>query len=141
MAARQGGFLISKVHQTAGRIFARLLRERGMEIHPAHGRILFVLWQNGSMAIHDLARHVSLGKSTLTNALDRLEASGDVKRVRSLEDRRTIFVELTAKFGETKKQFEEVSQEMNALFYQGFTPEEITIFESQLERLLKNLSA
>jgi DNA-binding MarR family transcriptional regulator len=140
MTARQGGFLISKVHQTAGRIFARLLRERGMEIHPAHGRILFVLWQDGPMAIHDLARRVSLGKSTLTNALDRLEASGDVKRVRSLEDRRTIFVELTPKFDDTRKQFEEVSQVMNDLFYQGFTPEEVAVFENQLKRILDNLA-
>lgn len=140
MTARRGGFLISKVHQTAGRIFARLLRERGLEIHPAHGRILFVLWQDGSMAIHDLTHRVSLGKSTLTNALDRLEASGDVKRVRSTEDRRTIFVELTPKFHETQKQFEEVSQVMNALFYQGFSADEITTFESQLERLLQNLA-
>lgn len=139
MNTRQGGFLISKVHQAAGRIFARLLRERGMEVHPAHGRILFVLWQNGPMPIHDLAHRVSLGKSTLTHALDRLEASGDVKRVRSETDRRTIMVELTAKFRDTRKQFEEVSRLMTKQFYRGFAPEEIDVFEGQLERILKNL--
>lgn len=141
MSARQGGFLISKVHQAAGRIFARLLRERGMEIHPAHGRILFVLWQEGTMPIHELAKRVSLGKSTLTNALDRLEASGDVKRVRTEEDRRTILVELMPKFHETRKQFEEVSRIMTKQFYRGFAAEEIDTFELQLERILKNLDA
>lgn len=136
---RQGGFLIAKVHQAAGRIFARMLRERGMEIHPAHGRILYVLWQEGPLPIHDLARRVSLGKSTLTNALDRLEASGEVKRVRSEEDRRTIMVELTPKNRDTKKLYEEVSRAMTKLFYRGFASEEIDHFETELERILQNL--
>ena len=58
MTTRQGGFLIAKINQAAGRIFARMLRERGLDIHPGHGRILFVLWQHGPMPIHDLARRV-----------------------------------------------------------------------------------
>ncbi len=136
---RKGGFLIAKIHQAAGRIFARMLREHGMEIHPAHGRILYVLWQEGPLPIHDLARRVSLGKSTLTNALDRLEASGEVKRVRSETDRRTITVELTPKNRQTKKLYEEVSRAMTKLFYRGFSGEQADHFEMELERILHNL--
>ena len=136
---RQGGFLIAKIHQAAGRIFARMLRERGIDIHPAHGRILFVLWQHGPMPIHDLARRVSLGKSTLTNALDRLEASGDVKRVRSDEDRRSIMIELTPQTAETRKTYEEVSRVMTELFYRDVPTEEIDAFERTLALILANL--
>jgi DNA-binding MarR family transcriptional regulator len=139
MKQRQGGFLIAKVHRTAGRIFARMLRERGIEINPAQGRILFVLWQEGPLAIHELARRVALGKSTLTSALDRLEAGGQVVRVRSAEDRRSIAVELTPKNRPMRKLYEEVSQEMTALFYAGFTGGEIAEFEHRLERILENL--
>lgn len=137
--ARQGGFLIAKINQAAGRIFARMLRERGIDIHPGHGRILFVLWQHGPMPIHDLARRVSLGKSTLTNALDRLEASGDVRRVRSDEDRRSITVELTPKTAETKRVYEDVSQAMNEQFYREISDAEIEAFEATLKRILHNL--
>jgi len=137
--ARQGGFLIAKVHQAAGRIFARMLREHGMEIHPAHGRILYVLWQEGPMAIHDLARRVSLGKSTLTSALDRLEASGEVMRVRSDDDRRKIVIRLTPQTKETKKLYEEVSRTMTRLFYRGFTDGQIARFEQDLASILANL--
>jgi MarR family transcriptional regulator, organic hydroperoxide resistance regulator len=136
---RQGGFLISKINQAGGRLFARMLKARGVEIHPAHGRILFVLWQLGPMPIHDLARRVALGKSTLTNALDRLEASGDVKRVRSAEDRRSITVELTEQFAATKALYEDVSREMTELFYRGLDDGEIDRFERTLERILANL--
>jgi MarR family transcriptional regulator, organic hydroperoxide resistance regulator len=139
-AARQGGFLIAKVHQAAGRIFARMLRERGVEIHPGHGRILYVLWQEGPMPINELARRVSQGKSTLTNALDRLEESGDVLRVRSTEDRRSITVQLTPQSRETKQLYEEVSRTMGKLFYRGFSSEEAVRFERDLERILKNVT-
>jgi Transcriptional regulators len=137
--ARQGGFLIAKINQAAGRIFARMLRERGIDIHPGHGRILFVLWQHGAMPIHDLARRVSLGKSTLTNALDRLEASGDVRRVRSDADRRSITVELTPKTAETRQVYEDVSQAMNEQFYREISDAEIDAFEATLKRILANL--
>ncbi len=136
---RQGGFLIAKVHRTAGRIFARMLRERGIEINPAQGRILFVLWQEGAMPIHELARRVALGKSTLTSALDRLEARGQVVRVRSGADRRVILIELTPRNREMRQLYEEVSREMTAVFYAGFAAGEIAEFERRLERILENL--
>lgn len=136
---RQGGFLIAKVHQAAGRVFARMLRERGLEIHPAHGRILYVLWQEGPQPIAVLAKRVSLGKSTLTNALDRLEAAGEVRRVRSDEDRRSITVELTPKTVATKALYEDVSTAMTALFYRDVAPAEIDAFEATLAKILANL--
>lgn len=139
-AARQGGFLIAKVHQAAGRVFARMLRERGMEINPAQGRILFVLWQEGPMSIHELAKRVSLGKSTLTNALDRLEASGEATRVRSVKDRRKIVVQLTPQNKATQKLYEEVSHTMTKLFYRGLSRDEIARFEHDLERILRNVT-
>jgi DNA-binding MarR family transcriptional regulator len=141
MKTRQGGFLIGKIHRTAGRIFARMLRERGIEINPAQGRILFVLWQSGAMPATELARRTSLGKSTLTSMLDRLEAQGQVARVRSAEDRRQVRIELTAKNRAAQGVYDEVSREMARVFYRGFSREEISQFEQALERILKNLSA
>jgi DNA-binding MarR family transcriptional regulator len=138
---RQGGFLIGKIHRTAGRIFARMLRECNIEINPAQGRILFVLWQGGAMPVHELARRTSLGKSTLTSMLDRLEALGQVVRVRSQEDRRQIVIELTAKNKAVHGVYEQVSRKMTELFYRGFTIREIDRFEHDLERILGNLQA
>ncbi len=137
---RRGGFLIAKVHQTAGRIFGRMLREHGINIHPAHGRILWVLWQEGPLSIHELAKRVSLGKSTLTSALDRLESSGQVTRVRSLEDRRKILVQLTPKNEAMEQLYAEVSTKMTAVFYHGFAGADIARFERCLERILENLA-
>jgi MarR family transcriptional regulator, organic hydroperoxide resistance regulator len=139
MKQRQGGFLIAKIHRTAGRVFARMLHERGLQINPAQGRILFVLWDEGPMTIHELAKRSGLVKSTLTSTLDRLEAQGQVLRVRSGEDRRKIMIELTPKNRTMHKLYGQVSKEMAALFYRGFAPSEITALEGSLDRILRNL--
>ena len=136
---RQGGFLVAKVHQTAGRIFARMLRERNIETNPALGRILFVLLEQGPATIHELARRVALGKSTLTSALDRLESQGHVVRIRSPQDRRKVLIELTAKNKALHALYEEVSNEMTRVFYAGIAEAEIAGFEGTLQRVLGNL--
>ncbi len=140
MKQRQGGFLISKVHRTAGRVFSRMLREQNIEINPAQGRILFVLWQEGPMSALELANRVSLGKSTLTSALDRLESQGQVVRVPCSDDKRRIIIELTPQNKAMHRLYQSVSKEMTAAFYSGFSDDEVAKFEQCLERILTNLS-
>lgn len=135
----QGGFLISKIHRLSGRIFTRMLKDRNVEINPAQGRIMFVLWQQDGIPIQELAKRTSLGKSTLTSMLDRLEDIGCVTRERSEADRRTILIRRTAKDRALQETYERVSAEMTAIYYKEFTAHEIQAFENTLERVLKNL--
>ncbi len=137
--AKQGGFLIAKIHQVGGRIFSRLLRDTGVEINPAQGRIMFVLWQNDGITIQELAQQTSLGKSTLTSMLDRLEKAGFIERVRSTEDRRKILIQRTEKDKAFQKEYVRISQEMTRMFYSDFDKDEIERFESNLKRVLDNL--
>lgn len=137
---KQGGFLIAKIHQVSGRIFSRLLRDTDIEINPAQGRILFVLWQNDGVSIQELAKRTSLGKSTLTSMLDRLEEAGFVRRVRSSEDRREILIQRTEKDKAFQRAYLKVSQQMKDLYYRGFKEDEIDQFEGYLRRIFDNLS-
>ena len=123
---RRGGFLISKIHQLAGRIFSRMLKEYGIEeINPSQGRIMFVLWQKDGISISELAKKTSLGKSTLTSMLDRLEEMGYVTRIRSEEDRRSVLIKRTEKDESWQKVYTQVSQDMERLYYDGFSESEI----------------
>jgi DNA-binding MarR family transcriptional regulator len=136
---RQGGFLIAKIHQTSGRIFARILRENDIDFNPAQGRILFALWSGDGIPIQELAKRTQLGMSTLTSMLDRLEKADHVHRVPSLDDRRVVLVQLTDRDMKLRERYMEVSREMTDLFYEGFSPEEIEEFEGYLERVLANV--
>jgi MarR family transcriptional regulator, organic hydroperoxide resistance regulator len=137
---RQGGFLLSRIHQLSGRVFARILREHAIRLDPAEGRILFVLWREGPLPIRDIAQRTSLGKSTLTSLLDRLERAGHVRRVRSGADRRVILIEPGADDAQAQAAFAAASREMIAIFYAGFSDREIDRFEKLLERILANLA-
>lgn len=136
---RQGGFLIAKIHLEAGRIFDRMLRRNGIDINRAQGRILFPLWQDGPMSMRELARKASLGPSTLTSMLDRLERAGHVARQRSSRDRRKVVVTLAVTDRKIFEVWERVSEKMAVLFYRGFAPAGIDRFERDLRRILDNL--
>jgi DNA-binding MarR family transcriptional regulator len=136
----EGGFLLSKAHQLMGRVFNRLLREHGIELNSAQGRILFVLWERDGIPITELAQATMLSKSTLTSMLDRLEEAGHLRREPSPEDRRVTLIALTEKNRLLRDRYNQVSKEMTELFYEGFTPEEVASFEDYLRRILENLS-
>jgi hypothetical protein len=48
---KQGGFLISKIHNLSARIFSKKLKEYEIEIGPGQGRIIFALWQEDGIPI------------------------------------------------------------------------------------------
>jgi DNA-binding MarR family transcriptional regulator len=136
-----GGFLISKIHQLSGRITSRKLKMcNTVEINPAQGRILFFLWQNDGISIQEVSQMTSLEKSTLTSMLDRLEASGYIRRSPCSDDRRKILIYANEKGKNLKFTYEKVIREMAGIFYKGFSQEEIDSFEGYLERIYNNLN-
>jgi len=138
----QGGYLIARVQLLSERVFSKILAKYELsQISPAQGRILFVLWNKDGISIQELAKKTSLGKSTLTSMLDRLEQAGFVKRVPSKEDRRTILIKLTEKDRECQDLYTKITNEKTALFYKEFTSKEIVVFENYLQRVLDNLTA
>ncbi len=140
--ASRGGFLIAKIHQIAGRVFARKLKERSiLDMNPARGRILFVLWEKDGIPVQELANRTGLEPSTLTRMLDRLEELGHIRRSAETGDRRKVLIHLTNPHQDLRPLYDEVSAEMTDLFYRGFSPSEVVLFESCLERILTNLEA
>ncbi len=137
---REGGFLIAKIHQLSNRIFTKKLKEYGLdELNSAQGRIMFVLWREDNISIHELSKKTQLSKSTLTSMLDRLEKAGFIKRVHSSKDRREIIIKLTEKNISLQDKYVDVSKEMTKLFYNKLSEVEIDEFENYLRRILDNL--
>jgi len=135
-----GGFLISQIHKLSGRAGEKILKEKGIEAFTgAQGRILYVLWEMGSLSISEIGGLTSLANTTLTSMLDYMENSGLVTRAHDPADRRQVIISLTPKAEGLRKDYDEVSEECNAVFYDGFTEGEIVEFENILRRVLKNL--
>ena len=131
--------MVTQIHHLGRRVFTELLKERGLDIGPGQGRILFALWQEDGVPINELIKKTLLRKSTLSELLDSLENAKLVKRVQSEEDKRKVLIELTDKTRQMLNVYIEVSVEMTKIFYKGFEAEEIDQFEAYLQRVLDNL--
>lgn len=136
---RDGGYLISQIHQLTGRIFSKKLKDYQIDINHAQGRIIFALWKNDQIPINDLSKETALSKSSLTTMLERLEKSGHIIRKQSETDKRITIICLTSKSSSLRSDYQKISAEMIDLFYNNFTDDEISQFESSLKKILINL--
>jgi Transcriptional regulators len=135
-----GGFLISQIQKLQGRAFEKMLKDSGIEaFNGAQGRILYVLWEYEKLSITEIGKLTSLAKTTLTSMLDRMEAAGLVVRIPNKKNRRQIIISITEKAKNYKEMYDQVSNQMNILFYQGLTEAEIIDFENKLRRIINNL--
>ena len=134
------GFLISQIKQVQSRIFQRLLQESGVEeFNGPQGRILYVLWQKDEVPIVELSKKTGLAKNTLTAMLGRMEEAGLIARKAAESDKRQSLISLTEKARDLQGKYDEVSQKMNAIFYEGFTEKEVLEIDKYLDRILFNL--
>lgn len=136
-----GGFLISQIKQVSGRIFEKLLTQANVDaFNGAQGRILYVLWQQDNIPIVTLSNKTGLAKTTLTSMLDRMEGLELVQRTYDARNRRQIRIALTKQARSLQHKYDNVSQQMNEIYYAGFSDQEIISFENMLQRILTNLN-
>ena len=136
----KGGFLISRIKQFGGRLFDRMLADADIDaFNGAQGRILYVLWQGDGLTISQISAQTSLANTTLTSMLDRMEQSGLIRREASPTDRRALLIRLTDKAKALQQDYDRISQQMNELYYLGFSEDEVRQFEGYLQRVFDNL--
>ena len=139
---RYGGFLVSRIKQVSGRLLERMLAAKGVDaFNGPQGRILFVLWQKDSVPMSELSRQTGLATTSLTSMIDRMEESGLVRRERTTTDRRKVLIYLTDEARGLERDYDEVSDEMNEIFYEGFSEAEAEQLDAYLNRVLANIEA
>lgn len=136
----KGGFYITQIKQLQDRIFERLLLENGIEISGGQGRILFILWKTDNLTIGEISEKTSLAKNTISVVINGMVNKGIVERNINPGNRRQTIVSLTEYAKSLQAKYEAVSQQMNTLFYQGFSEEEQKQFEQYLARIRDTLT-
>jgi DNA-binding MarR family transcriptional regulator len=96
--------------------------------------------EGASLSCSEIAERTLLTKDGITGILDRLEAKGLVKRIRSRDDRRGVLVGLSAKGGELfRKLFPELVRCNRSLFKKALKPEQLKELGGLLETLIRSL--
>lgn len=97
--------------------------------------VLTALGEEGSMPISRLAQYTGSANSTVSGIVDRLERLGLVKRERSEQDRRVIYVALTPEYMNVQKRVEpNVSGYMSKML-KGLSTEELDEILHALDKL------
>lgn len=135
----KGGFYITQIKQLQDRIFERLLLENGIEISGGQGRILFILWKTDHLTISEISEKTSLAKNTVSVVINGMVNKGIVARAINPKNRRQTIISLTDYARSLQEKYEVVSEQMNTLFYQGFSEDEQKQFEHYLSRILDTL--
>jgi len=99
---------------------------------------LMHLRKAGRSTVADLARLMQLDAGSMTRLLDRLEAKGLCKRVRSTDDRRVVLVELTPEGATAIAEVPAVLAEVMNAHLAGFSKTEWQALKQYLLRMLAN---
>ena len=86
-------FALYSASLAMGRLYRGLLEELGIT-YPQY-LVMLILWERDALRVSDIGERLFLDSATLTPLLKRLEKAGLVRRVRSLDDERSVVVSLT----------------------------------------------
>jgi DNA-binding MarR family transcriptional regulator len=86
----------------------------------------------------DLCKGISYDAGAMTRMLDRLESKGLIRRNRSPDDRRLVYLELTDEGRALYPRMRELSMGVANRFLRGFTRADARQLETLLTRMLEN---
>ncbi|HEX5355933.1 MAG TPA: MarR family transcriptional regulator [Aquabacterium sp.] len=130
------GYLMRRVVQMMVGVVDKRLDSHGLT--QAQWTPMFMISKGECNTLAALSRELQLDAGALTRTLDRLEAKGLCKRVRSTEDRRVVHLSLTEE-GETAiAPVPGVLCDVSNALLEGFTQEEWQTLMVLLRRILAN---
>ncbi len=121
-------------------MFEHILDDKNIDaFNGAQGNLLYILWQGDGIPIRELSKQSGLAMTSLTGMLDRMESAGLIYRDRGDKDRRKILIFLTDNARALEKDYNEVTEEIENIYYKGFSEDEIDQCENYLQRILHNV--
>ena len=134
------GFYISRIKQINTRLLNKLLAQKNITaFNGEQGRILHVLWENDGISNQELSKRSGLAMSSLTTMLERMEEKNLLTRKGCPKDKRKCLLFLTEHANSLKKEYDEFSDKMTKLSFEGISEDERLAFEKTLENILHNL--
>ena len=99
--------------------------------------VMLVLWEQDGVTVSELGERLFLDSGTLTPLLKRLEAQGQIARLRDVQDERRVRITLTAEGRALRDQAEAIPQ--CVLQSSQCSIAELTALTTELKQLLDRL--
>ena len=129
-------FLLTKAQHT---VFQYLKSELAQyDVTPVQYGILKCLWDEDSQTPKQIATVLILDSSTITGIIERMVNKGLVVRIASIEDRRTLNVELTNDGFLLREPIEQIIEDVNKKVLINFSSEEQNQLKLRLKQIINN---
>ena len=134
------GFYIGRIKQINTRLLNKFLAQKNITaFNGEQGRILHVLWENDGISNQELSKKSGLAMSSLTTMLERMAEKNLLTRKGCPKDKRNCLLFLTDYANSLKNEYDEISEKMTKISFEGISEGERLAFEKTLENVLHNL--
>lgn len=128
------GYMMRRILSLFTQVLERELEPTGLT--NAQWKPLYKLYRGGSSTVAELACECEHDAGSMTRLLDRLEAKELCQRVRSVEDRRVVNIELTPNGVAAAQEIPAILSKLQNEYLAGFSVEEWQTLKSYLRRIL-----
>ena len=132
------GALVGLARKALAEEFERELEPLGLNV--AQALVILFLADGRASTSAQMCRMLAHDAGAMTRLVDRLEALGFVRRVRTERDRRAAHLELTKEGKSVYAQVTRVQVDVLNKMLRGFTKTEARTLESLLKRILENVA-
>jgi DNA-binding MarR family transcriptional regulator len=132
------GYQVRMTHRLLQRVLQMKIEPYGVTLGMWY--FLRALWEEDGLTQRELSRRIGTMEPTTLTAIQTMERSGLVKRVRNKDDRRKLHVHLTPQAIDLKKRLLPIAQRVVDQATRGFAEADRKKLLNQLGAIQKNLS-
>ena len=129
-------FALYSANLALHKVYRKLLSQ--LELTYPQYLVMLVLWERDEITVSDIGERLFLDSGTLTPLLKRLEAQGQIARLRDVQDERRVRITLTAEGRALRDQAETIPQ--CVLQSSQCSIAELTALTTELKQLRDRLS-
>lgn len=118
-----------------------LLKDIELSLSKSQVYLLAYIRDRGECTVTDIANHLEITLSAVTSLVDKLCTAGLVTRLRSVEDRRVVYMELTTEGKKILEQIEANKNRLSEKIFSNIDTEEINNFFGTIEKITQNILA
>ncbi len=131
--------LVKEANRALVRALQARLDQHG--ISPGHWQFLRILWEHDGLTQRELSEQAGVMEPTTFSALKGMEVAGYLERRQMPDNRKNVYVFLTARGRALRRKLVPLAEEVNRISVQGIPPAELALVRQALASLLANLAA
>lgn len=130
---------IREISFIADNFITKRIKEENLPILRNHIPLFYILPENGNgMLFNELSSTWNISKSSLSDIISKYENLGLVNKCDCAEDKRSIYISLTAKSIDIKSKLDIIEEEFLNLLLINFDIQERDVFEDYIDKALEN---